>query len=198
MSFAKVKKQTLPEMIENFRRDFNEYKSSLENNPSSNPDPSSIHQITLKIQSFDFQMNRMEKELNNAPDMEAIECSDKLNTLRSQYIDFKNRWQSIAEMISNENNSTNPNNNRQLMVDQSVVDQETEDLEYLARQTEEISRTSKEINEISNNTLKELNAQRAKIIKIDKITTDTVPIMEKGNKQLEKAEEHQKTSCIIC
>lgn len=197
MSFAKVKKQTLPEMIENFRREFNEYKSLIENNPNSNPDPALVHQITLRIQRFDFQMNRMEKELENAPDSEAIEYSDKFNTLRSQYSDFKQRWQAVAEMIVNENNSNNNNANQQLLVEQSVVDQETEDLEYLAQEAERISQTSKEINEISNETLKELNSQHAKIVSIDKITGDTVPIMEKGNKQLEKAEEHQKT-CIIC
>ncbi|KAK8871083.1 hypothetical protein M9Y10_008996 [Tritrichomonas musculus] len=199
MTFSKVKKQTLPEMITNFRKQFNEYKSSLENNPTSNPDPSSIHQITLRLRDFDFQMNRMERELSNASDSEVIECSDQLNTLHRQYVEFKQRWQAIADMILNEDNTNNNENNKsnELMVEQSIVDQETEELEYLAQEAQRIAQTSREINEINNNVYKELNAQHAKIISIDKITSDTVPVMQKGNAQLDKAEQNQKL-CLIC
>lgn len=195
MSFAKIKSQTLPDMINTFTKQFNDYKCAFENNQSSN------QKLFYNIQNFDLQVKRMESKLNDIPDNKKMECINLFQNVLSEYLEFKAKYKNEIEKCCNEQNTSinnsQENNDQQLLVEQSMEEQEAQNLEYIARESEKIIRQMRELNEISNQVNHEINSQRIKIVSIESLTDTAVKKMEKGNKELEKAEKNQRTCNIF-
>jgi hypothetical protein len=84
------------------------------------------------------------------------------------------------------------------ILDQMQLDGETEQLETLAQQVNQILRVMREVHEIFGQTLEELQKQRHLLGHIEGATSEAVSNMESGNEQLEQAHESQKksTKCI--
>lgn len=190
MSFSKVKKQTLPEMVDNFWMHMNECKSEIKKNGS-------ISNLKQKMNILDFQISLIEKALNNAPDDKKIQYSYLYQNAHSEYIRFKQNHIYEIEASKNNQNVPKTEESNQQLIEQSIIEQETENLEYLANEIQIITQQMKEINEISNCVYNELQSQRPRIVKIDTLISESVNHMEQGNKQLEKAEKNQK-KCNIC
>jgi DNA repair exonuclease SbcCD ATPase subunit len=84
------------------------------------------------------------------------------------------------------------------ILSQALLDQDTELIDALEQQVNEILRRMRELNEIFGTTLAEIQKQRHFIAQIEGDTAEAAVSMEKGNEQLEEAAQHQKasTKCI--
>lgn len=191
MSFSKMKSQAFPEMFNNFMRQLNEYKNLSKNNENT---PKKLQQ---QIRILDFQIKRMENTFNNSPDNKKIEYSNLFQRAHSEYSRFRQEHNEEIELYINEQNSQREKVHQQLLVEQSMEEQEAENLEYLANEAQSIARQMKELQEISQKVYSELQSQRPTIVSIDTMISKSVTNMEKGNDQLEKAEKNKK-SCNIC
>lgn len=80
------------------------------------------------------------------------------------------------------------------LLDQSTIDQETDQLDVLESEVNAILRDMREINSLFNKTMQELQSQRHLLAGVDTITTGAAKDMKKGNDQLDKAESHMKGS----
>jgi hypothetical protein len=89
----------------------------------------------------------------------------------------------------------------QPLLDQTQLDGETEMLDVLGQQVNQIIAQMREIHEIFHQTLTEIQQQRHFVTSIDSATSKAAESMEHGNKELDEAAEKQKTStrclCVI-
>ncbi|EAY03624.1 hypothetical protein TVAG_161630 [Trichomonas vaginalis G3] len=85
------------------------------------------------------------------------------------------------------------------LLDQQVVDGESEQLEELEVQVREILSTMREVNEIFTKTLEELQRQNHMVVGISDTVAESKNAMVKGNEQLERGKQHQKAStrCLL-
>lgn len=82
------------------------------------------------------------------------------------------------------------------LYDQQQIDAETEELNFIEAQTGEIVEDMKVLNELTHQVDDQVTKDHEVLIKIDSKIEDAKVEMQEGNKDLEKAEEHQK-SCTI-
>ena len=78
------------------------------------------------------------------------------------------------------------------LYDQAQIDQETEEIERLNRETAQILEDSKALNEIQHIVNDQIQKDSQTIIRIDETIQETHEEMVKGNEELDKAKEHQK------
>lgn len=80
--------------------------------------------------------------------------------------------------------------------------QQKDELDYLHRQLKVINKMSKELNVVVHQVDDVIIENHKKVVKIDKDIQKSKTSMEKGNKELNKAEEYQKANesedCNIC
>ena len=191
MSFSKIKNQSLPDMINIFHQQFQDFISTYENNQRLICQPNIDQILCQKIQIFDYQIKIMESKLNDSPDNEKLQYTHQFQTILSEYFQFKEKNQIYIEKCFNEHD-LNTDENQHILFEQSIEDQVAQNLEYIAREAEIITRHMKELNDISDQVFKEINSQNNKIVAIESITDESVKKMENGNKQLEIAEKNQK------
>jgi hypothetical protein len=84
------------------------------------------------------------------------------------------------------------------LLEQSLLDGETDVIDILEQQVNEILVTMREVNQLFGETLEQLQAQRHILTAIETHTTEAVSEMQRGNEELEQAKEKQKSStkCI--
>ena len=82
----------------------------------------------------------------------------------------------------------------QPLLEQAQLDSESDQIEMMTQEVNAILSTMREINQIFQQAFEEIQKQRHLVHSIDAITTKAVDNMVKGNKELEKAQEHQKMS----
>ncbi|OHS98197.1 hypothetical protein TRFO_09076 [Tritrichomonas foetus] len=123
---------------------------------------------------------------------------------------IKTLKESEASSFSNNNNTSNKNNNlnkatllssshenpnyTEPLLDQQMIDGETDMISLIENDVTNILSQMRELNSIFNQTFEELQKQRHKIVSIDSITNNSKKEMKKGNQELEKAGNHQKSS----
>lgn len=196
--FGKVEEPTLSGMINEFKQHFYSFKEYFKNAETRNQFSSESTKLHSNMQNLEWELKKIESEFNTASDTEVIECSDDFRLFQSEFEDFKKRFQTAVRVISDDqNNSNNYNQYNGNYYDQEMIDEQTNELDHINSEVREIVQTSKEINRISHQVDQEIKKQRVQIIKIDKVTNEAVGKMEKGNRELNKAEEYQK-GCTIC
>jgi hypothetical protein len=86
----------------------------------------------------------------------------------------------------------------QPLMSQQLLDSETDQLELLEQQVNEILRVMREVNQLFTTTMEELQKQRHILATIEGATSDAVEKMETGNEELKQAHSSQKksTKCI--
>lgn len=84
------------------------------------------------------------------------------------------------------------------LLDQQQLDGETEQLEELEQQTNQILATMNQVNQLFKNTFEEIQKQRHILTDIQTYTQNASQDMQTGNDQLAKADSHQKkgTKCL--
>jgi hypothetical protein len=84
------------------------------------------------------------------------------------------------------------------LLDQRLLDGETDLIDILEQQVNEILITMREVNQLFGETLEQLQAQRHILTAIETHTTEAASEMSRGNEALEEAKEKQKasTKCI--
>ena len=88
---------------------------------------------------------------------------------------------------------------QQSLMDQEEVDGTTEQIENLEVQVREILSTMRQLNEIFNQTLDELQKQRNVILSIDNQVSNAHDNMADGNEKLDGAKKHQRGSTkLLC
>ncbi|KAH0793486.1 syntaxin-12-like isoform X3 [Histomonas meleagridis] len=89
----------------------------------------------------------------------------------------------------------------QPLLDQEQLDGETEYLEIMEQEVNQILSTMRDLQQIFQQTLEEIQKQRHLLVSVDSIVTSSKQNMQSGNVQLEEAHKHQKGSsramCII-
>ncbi|OHT11881.1 hypothetical protein TRFO_18451 [Tritrichomonas foetus] len=82
----------------------------------------------------------------------------------------------------------------QSLLDQQMVDADSDQLALLESEVNQILTTMKEVNALFEKTMQELQSQRHLIISVDKMTSKAAEDMSMGTLELEKAGDHQKKS----
>lgn len=113
----------------------------------------------------------------------------------------------LIESTPNQSDYSTSKNKRPLelittpLLDQSMLDQETDEIYLLENSVNEILSSMRETNAIFTKTMQELQSQRNMIISTDTYTTKAAQNMKSGNEQLDKASSHQsgsrKALCVI-
>lgn len=113
----------------------------------------------------------------------------------------------LIESTPNQSDYTTSKNKHPLelittpLLDQSMLDQETDEIYLLENSVNEVPSNMRETNALFTRTMQELQAQRHMIGSIESKTTDAAQNMKKGNEQLDKANSHQggsrKALCVI-
>jgi chromosome segregation ATPase len=87
---------------------------------------------------------------------------------------------------------------RQQLMDQQLLDRQSEDLDVLEQQVQEILRTMREVNALFTQTLQKIQEQRHLLVGMDQSTSESIASMTAGNESLEKAAGNQKrtTKCM--
>ena len=92
-----------------------------------------------------------------------------------------------------------PDSNSQPLLDQGLLDQQSDQLDELESEINEILQTMKEVKALFCKTLEEIQKQQHILTKVDKTITQAKQETVNGNQQLEKAQQHQKGSTkVLC
>ena len=157
--------------------------------------------VKAAMNKMDPLVNKIQKEIG--------QCTNQ--TLKKNYEEVNGKYQgkktNILQLIKKfeseekkakeaESKAQGEAANGEAMLDQQQIDQETEDLRYADQQVGEIVEDMKVLNELTKKVDNQVTKDHEVLIKIDNTVDDAKVEMVEGNKDLEKAEEHQK-SCTI-
>ena len=196
MTFFKINRATsIKDMISSFENSLNDMKAI-----SNDPNVENLKKLNMKFNQTDRLTKKIENAFLKASDSEVIEHSGKFGESLFEYQQFKNSWKPVVEsaITSNveinktETNNVDHTNDERFVMDQQTLDHESAELSYLNDELVHIVETSKEINQISKEIQNKLIEQRVKIVSIDKMIENSITQMEKGNKELDKADQHSK------
>lgn len=95
---------------------------------------------------------------------------------------------------ANESSAPREVYNQSLLVDQQMLDGETEELEMLQNAVQDILAQMREVNQLFQQTHEEIQRQRHMLNSIETYTGNALSEMSEGNEQLSKAQQHQKSS----
>lgn len=131
-----------------------------------------------------------------------------VNDYQSKFDNLRNKMQNELPQVLNklkENIQSNEPSNvpqteiyNQPLLDQSQLDSETEYLQVIEQEVNNILTTMRELNLIFQQTLDELQKQRHILVSVDTMVSSSTNDMNSGNLDLEKAAEHQRgtTKCL--
>lgn len=203
MSFAKgpsavANKDRIASDINNF---MNIWNKQIEPNIEKLNETNVRVKVKAAMNKMDPLVNKIQKEIG--------QCTNQ--TLKKNYEEVNGKYQgkktNILQLIKKfeseektakeaESKAQGEAANGEAMLDQQQIDQETEDLRYADQQVGEIVEDMKVLNELTKKVDNQVTKDHEVLIKIDNTVDDAKVEMVEGNKDLEKAEEHQK-SCTI-
>ncbi|OHT02735.1 hypothetical protein TRFO_30043 [Tritrichomonas foetus] len=97
-------------------------------------------------------------------------------------------------MFTSNSNRNNDNLINAPLLDQQMLDNETDQLDLMEHEVNSILSNMREIQQLFQSTLQEIQKQRHIVASIDQMTSNSVDHMQKGTKELDKATQHQKGS----
>lgn len=196
MSYSPKVKQDIKRMesilatIENLSRDIGTFsdgmslREQIQNNVKELMETSKSVKTNISImrQNDDPEIDSVQKSFE--------EVSSKMKTQLPKIINgLKASTPSMQPPRNGSQDFTRP-----LMVDQSLIDSDSDQLAILESEVNTILSTMKEINALFEKTMQELQSQRNLIISVDNMTSKAADDMSMGTLELEKADVHQKKS----
>jgi hypothetical protein len=113
---------------------------------------------------------------------------------------MRDRLPAVIDSLRNSSSSSRSASTAQssLMLNQQLLDRESEELEVLEQEVAGILRVMREVNFLFTQTLGEIQKQRHLVMELDKSTGESLEAMSEANSILEKAAGNQKskTKCI--
>jgi hypothetical protein len=93
-----------------------------------------------------------------------------------------------------------PDMRQPLMMDQGLLDGETDEIDVLEQNVSEVVVGMREVNDLFTSAHREIQSQRHLVVKVDSATSESVSEMAVGNERLESAARRQKASskCRCC
>jgi methyl-accepting chemotaxis protein len=161
-----------------------------------------------QIQADVRQLTTLSQTVKNAMTELRQTGGPTFDSYQSRFEDLRARMQSeLRPVIEKLRSSTTPSASggggggsvaSEPLLSQQLVDSETDLIDVLEQQVNQILTTMREVNQLFTHVMTELQKQRHMITAIDAETTEAVSEMSTGNRELEKAGEHQKSStkCI--
>ena len=133
-------------------------------------------------------------ELKKDENYEVNEYEKEFNSLREQMQAQLPPIIAKLKQSAEEDNKVAPVQGSNQVLDQELIDRESEQIEVLEIEVRNILATMREVNQIFTQTLEELQKQQHMIATIDGHTEEAVNDMRHGNESLDKAKQHQKSS----
>jgi hypothetical protein len=168
-----------PQLRENIQTDVRSILSSSQTVKSTLQDLKSraVPGVDEYLAQFDSIRARMQREL-----------PDVISKLRNTVSSPRSPWDARDDSMS------------QPLLDQAQLDAESGYMDVLEQNVNRIVNTMREVHQLFTDTLTEIQQQRHLVTGIETLTSKAVDDMNNGNKQLEQADEKQKSStkCLCC
>lgn len=197
------KTEDLKTLIDQYSKAFDEVNSSI----SNIKDVDTLKLLKKNIKFLTRNSKKIEEELYACTDPNVDELQNQYNQISQQYESEKSMWNSI--LIKKEKEIKDILRQKEYEMKMSELTEEErlelqqkDELDYLQRQLKVINKMSKELNVVVHQVDDVITEDHKKVVKIDKDIQKSKTSMEKGNKELNKAEEYQKANesedCNIC
>lgn len=175
-----------------------------------------IEDLSKDIGTFNDGMSLREQIQNNVKDLMDISKNVKTNisimrqnddpdidSVQKSFEDVSGQMRAKLPKVINGLKASTPSSQpprgnqeiyNQPLIDQSLVDADSDQLAILESEVNQILSTMKEINALFEKTMQELQSQRNLLIGIDSVTQKAAEEVSMGTLELEKADVHQKKS----
>ncbi|EAY06963.1 hypothetical protein TVAG_100030 [Trichomonas vaginalis G3] len=181
--------QSVQQLVNNFEKRLNSVKKELPN--ISNPSKRATIKKHLKdLNSLQVQIAPL--MANAAPDVQ-----DKYERLSGEYDDIKHDTERQIETLDQQaqqqaaSHGAPPSGN---VLQQSLIDDEAREVEYINRQSADIVEDMKALDEAASMLKEKIDEQHEVVVRVDNTIEDAHEEMVEGNKSLNVAQEHQKAS----
>lgn len=197
MSYSQKVKQDIKRMdsilstIENLSKDIGTFNDGM-----SLREQIQSHVKELMDTSKNVKTNISIMRQNDDPEIDSVQKSfeEVSGKMRNQLPKVINGLKASTPSVQPARNNSQEIFNQPLLVDQSLVDADSDQLAILESEVNQILSTMKEVNALFEKTMQELQSQRHLIIGVDNMTSKAADDMSMGTLELEKAEVHQKGS----
>lgn len=133
---------------------------------------------------------------NNDPEIDSVENSFEQvsQTMKQELPQILNGLKQSSSSQAGQSDSRPDVMNQSLLMDQQLVDQDSDQLILLENEVNQILSIMREVKALFDRTMQEIQSQRNMIIGIDRSTSKAAEDMTMGSLELEKAQNHQKSS----
>ena len=200
MSFQKA--TSLSSRVDQYEKAYNNIISTI----SKIPDEKTLHQIQTNLATLKNNGPAIDRELENSTDPDIDNLRSKYHAALSGYEANQSSWASIIAKKQAEFKKIEDEKRAQqarqaeaspLSQEQLQLQQDADELEYIQRESSDILKMQKDINELAHQIDDKITEDHAQVVRIEQTVVEANNNMKDGNSELEKAESDQKKCNIF-
>lgn len=195
MSFQKAasgKPQTIQDKVNNFQTEVMKL-----NGAENRINARTLNSFNATLTNLDRRLNEIQKELQTYQGPDSSSLRALMGQVSKTFVERKEKIMPIIAERKQEQEQRRIQETPAVVNELTQEQMDQQELEFIAQNAREIKNQMQILNDITQQVDAEVQKGHATLVRIDEQVEEAKGEMQSGNKELEKAEEHQKKTCNV-